>query len=434
MAAAYDVVVVGAGIGGLTVAALLSARGVNVCVLERQSQVGGCVARVEFSGREFEPGMGIYTSFGKGDIFARVVDQLPVGVPQVKPLARPYIVRLADGTDVNLVSSDAFFDELRAAFPECIDQAADFYRYPAPERLGATSPRFQSFIDTQLRGFLHSSIDQCSSVALESALARPRGPLYEIHDGPAALAERLAESVKRSGGTVRLNTPVLRLAYDSTGSAVGVDLLNGEQVFAKRAIISNLTIWDTYGKLVGLNRTPPEIKKLLNTLHGTGAFIIYAAIEEAAIARLPGARMLVAMPSAEEDDRFTEVTLAIHGRTATLKAATDVNDWFAYHASEEDFEESDQAALEHFWTKLHTTVPELGGDIEVIETANPRTFYDQTRRKLGTVLGLQSAKIPAAQTSVPNLFMVGDTVSPTPDLAAVTGTALSLANLLHKNL
>ena len=55
----YDVVVVGGGIGGLTVAALLSARGLNTCLLERQSQVGGCIGRVEFSGFDFEPGMEI---------------------------------------------------------------------------------------------------------------------------------------------------------------------------------------------------------------------------------------------------------------------------------------------------------------------------------------------------------------------------------------
>ena len=64
MTSSYDVVVVGGGIGGLAVAALLAARGLGVCVLERQSQVGGCIARVEFSGHEFEPGMGVYTSFG----------------------------------------------------------------------------------------------------------------------------------------------------------------------------------------------------------------------------------------------------------------------------------------------------------------------------------------------------------------------------------
>lgn len=433
MAAAYDVVVVGAGIGGLTVAALLSARGLNVCVLERQSQVGGCVARVEFGGYEFEPGMGIYTSFGKGEVFEGIFDQLPVEVPATSLASRPYVVRLEDGTDIRLVAGDGFFDELSAAFPECADDAIAFYQNPARNKLTAFASRFQAFIDTQLRGFLHCSIDQCSSVAFESALARPRGPLYEIHGGPATLAERLADSIKRSGGTVRLNAPVLRLTYDSAGAAVGVDLLSGEQVFAKRAIVSNLTIWDTYGKLIGLNRTPPEIKKLLNTLHGTGAYVVYTTIADAAIARLPSERMLVATQTSE-NDAFTEITLGVHDRTATLQSATDVNDWFTYHASEEDFAESDQAALEAFWTKLHAAVAELGGDIEILETANPRTFYDQTRRKLGMTLGLQSQKIPSAETCLPNLFMVGDTVSRAPDLATVATTARSLANHLHKNL
>src|ERR1051326_9031908 len=165
MAAAYDVVVVGAGIGGLTVGALLSARGMNVCVLERQSQVGGCIARVEFAGHEFEPGTGIYTSFGAGEIYARVFDQLPVDVPQPTMVSQPYVVRLADGTDIRLTAEDECFDQLRAGFP-----------------------------DPLLR-----------------AVERARGPLYAIQGGPAALAERLARSMRRVRATRRLNTPVLRL-------------------------------------------------------------------------------------------------------------------------------------------------------------------------------------------------------------------------------
>ena len=435
MAAAYDVVVVGAGIGGLTVAALLSARGMNVCLLERQSQVGGCIARVEFSGYEFEPGMGIYTSFGSGEIYERVFAELPVDGPQTSLVQRPYVVRLADGSDVRLIAGDEFFEELRTAFSECADQGIEFYRNPDLQSLSTTSSRFQSFIDTQLSGFLHTSVAQCSSVATTAALSRGRGPLYEIHGGPAALAERLAESIKRSGGTVRLNTPVLRLAYDSNGAAIGVDLLNGEQVLAKRAIISNLTIWDTYGKLVGLNRTPPETKKLLSTLQGSGAYIVYTTIENAAVARLPSERLLVATKSTDNDESFSEITLAVQNGAATLKSATDVNEWFTYHASEEDFEESDQAALENFWTKLHAALPELGSDIEIIDTANPRTFYESTRRKVGMVMGvqtldLQSAKIPFPPAFIPNLFMVGDTVSPFPDLASISEIALSVANNL----
>jgi prolycopene isomerase len=446
MAASYDVVVVGAGIGGLTVAALLSARGMNVCVLERQSQVGGCVARVEFSGYEFEPGMGIYTSFGENEVYEGIFDQLPVEVPLTTLLSQPYVVRLQDGTNVRLTHDDGFFDELSRAFPECADLAIEFYRRTTVQESdavaatrAAASMWFRSFIDTQLRGFLHTSIDQCSSIAAAAALARVRGPLYEIQGGPAALAERLAESLKRSGGTLRLNTPVLRLAYDASGAAIGVDLLNGEQVLAKRAVVSNLTIWDTYGKLAGRNRTPPEVKKLLNTVHGSGAFVLYATIEAPAVARLPSERLLVAAKPAvdselraEPDDAFTEFTLAVHGPTATLKSKTDVNDWFTYHATEEDFQESDQTALERFWTKLHAALPELGGDIEIVETANPRTCYEQTRRKLGMVLGVEPKEIAIPQHFIPNLFLVGDTIAPTPDLAAVTGAALSLADELKK--
>ena len=429
MTSSYDVVVVGGGIGGLTVAALLATRGLGVCVLERQSQVGGCIARVEFSGQEFEPGMGLYTSFGAGEIYERVFAELPVEVPETSLLTRPYVVRLADGTDVRLTGDESFFAELSRAFPECADGAIDFYRNPAPTLLSATSPRFQSLIETQLRAFLHSSIEQCGFETASVALKRARGPLYEIRGGPATMAERLAESIKRSGGAVRLDTPVLRLAFDNTGRAVGVDLLSGETVFARKAIVSNLTIWDTYGKLVGLNRTPPEVKKLLNSLHGTGAYLVYAAIEASAISRLPSERLLATtQPTTDGDDQFNEFTLAIHGRTATLKSVTDVNEWFTFHASEEDFEESDQATLEHFWTKLHAALPELGSGIEIIETSNPRTNYDQTRRKLGMILGVQSAQIRSHQTFLPNLFITGDTATHLPTVDAVVSAAFSLAD------
>ena len=347
----YDVVVVGGGIGGLTVAALLSARGLNTCLLERQSRVGGCIARVEFSGYDFEPGMGLYTSFGPGGIYAKVFSELPVEPPQVSLLTSPHVMRLADGRDVKL--------------------------------------------DTE--------------------------QLYSISGGPASLAERLAQSIKKSGGAVRLDTPVLRLSYDESGAVTGVDLLSGERVFAKKAIVSNLTIWDTYGKLVGLNRTPSEIRNRLNTLRGTGVYVIYASIEEAAVARLPSERMLV-------KDSAGEFSLAIAGKRAvTFTTRTEVEPWFSYQTSEEDYEEWDQAALEQFWKRVHAALPELGSDVEIIETANPRTYYDLTRRKLGMVLGAEGESV-SCRTCLPNLFIVGDTISSAATLESVVYSAVWLAN------
>ena len=353
----YDVVVVGAGIGGLTVAALLSARGVKTCLLERQSQVGGCIARVEFSGYDFEPGMGLYTSFGPGGVYEKLFSQLPVEPPAVSLLASPYVKRLADGTDVTLSNDD----------------------------------------------------------------------LYSIEGGTGSLAERLAESTKRSGGTLRLDSPVLRLAYDDSNRAIGVDLLSGETVLARKAIVSNMTVWDTYGKLVGLNRTPPEIKKQLNTLRGTGVYVVYAAIEESAIARLPGERMLVQDSEGEFTMAISSSSSAPEGKRAvTFTSRTEVESWFAYQSSPEDYEQWDQDALEHLWTRLHQAMPELGSDIEIIETANPRSYYEQTRRKLGMVLGVGAAP-PSYRTALPNLFIAGDTVSREPTLDSVIEAAIAVA-------
>jgi prolycopene isomerase len=244
------------------------------------------------------------------------------------------------------------------------------------------------------------------------------------------VAERLAESIKLSGGKVRLDTPVLRLAYDESGRAIGVDLLSGERVLAKKAIVSNLTIWDTYGKLVGLNRTPPEIKKQLNALQGTGVYVIYAVMEVTAVSRLPALRMRVE----DSDGKFTMAVASdpIAGKfPVTFTTDTEVDSWFTYQSSEEDYDEWDQAALEQFWKRVHSALPELGSDIEIIETANPRTYYDQTRRKLGMVLGIEGQPIQSQETSLPNLFMVGDTVSPASKLDSVVESAILLAQKIN---
>ena len=83
----YEVVVVGGGIGGLTAAALLAARGVSVCLFERQSQVGGCVENVEHQGLQFEPTFGLYSGWERGGIYDRVVSELPVNAPAVRSLS-----------------------------------------------------------------------------------------------------------------------------------------------------------------------------------------------------------------------------------------------------------------------------------------------------------------------------------------------------------
>jgi hypothetical protein len=74
-------------------------------------------------------------------------------------------------------------------------------------------------------------------------------------------------------------------------------------------------------------------------------------------------------------------------------------------------------------------VPEFGSGIEVIETANPRTYYDQTRRKLGMVLGVESMQDGPLSLPFTNVFIVGDTVSDG-SVAAVVSFSMHLADQL----
>jgi phytoene dehydrogenase-like protein len=463
----YEVVVVGGGIGGLTTAALLAARGVKVCLFERQSRLGGCVANFEHLGYAFEPTAGMYSGWEPGGIYERLFAELPVGPPEVDRLSPAYVVRLPDRTEIAVPDNpDHFEANLRLAFPECSQAATAFYRQlaeighfapndfarssaPTSAHLADCSARFRRFIDVQLQTFTQSPGDQCSLRNAALALTTPFRGLWAIRGGAQTLADALGESLKKSGGWLRLNSPVLRLAYGSDGRPIGVDLLSGERVTATRAIISNLTVWDTYGKLFGLSRTPSAISAQLKQLQAWGAYLLFLGMDRTAASRLSSNRIL-ALTDWQENQSYSpdqaQFTLAAaptwdarapEGKLAvTVSTFTNAEDWFAFHEDETAHEEQDQSTLASVWSRLHAAMPELGDSVEVIETATPRTFYENTRRRLGMIgrpggyLKLPEAESQLGRTIFPNVFMVGDTSCPGPGLAGVSHSALALADAL----
>jgi len=492
---AHEVVVVGGGIGGLTVAALLAQRGVDVCLLEREPRVGGCAASFEKFGYNFEAGYGLFTGWEPGEIHDRVFSELPVDPPEVRLWEPSYAVRLPDETEIAIVRDrDQFENNLRRIFPECADAAVAFYRklesmgealrralkrapdllsasgarraycllsegwlgaeilkaaqHSTLEHLDAVSSRFRRFIDVQLQTFAQASSADVPFLHAALALSGTRAGMFAIRGGAAALADKLADSIRQSGGKIRLDTPSLRLSHDSNGAAVGVDLLSGETVTASKAVVSNLTVWDTYGKLVGLNRTPPEIRQQLNGFRGWGAYLLYLALDETAATSLRSDHVL-SLTDWQNDQPYepqaSQLMFAAAPawdprgpagkRAVTVHAFTDVEDWFTFHNDESELEQKDQQMLERCWQQLHAAMPELGSDIEVIDTATPRIFYDLTRRKLGMVGGLvpRASEFwlagPSYQTFLPKLFLVSDTTTPW-GLEGLTRSALLLVNKL----
>ncbi|MGI8836019.1 MAG: phytoene desaturase family protein [Pyrinomonadaceae bacterium] len=465
-----EVVVVGGGIGGLTVAALLAQRGMSVCLLERQSEVGGCAASFDKFGFQFEKGYGLYSSWQPGEIHDRIFTELPTEPPEVRRLDPAYVVRLPDHSEVRVGKHGEEFEQnLREVFPECAEAAIGFYREldlvaMSPRKLlndrgalagnlvsahlGGLSFRFCRFIDAQLQTLVQRNNNEVPYLYAALALSEARRGMFAIRGGSAELARRLADSIRTSGGRIRLDSPVLRLAYDPGGNAIGVDLLSGEKVTATKSIVSNLTLWDTYGKLVGLNRTPPEIRKRLQSLRGWGAYLLFLSLDDDGTRMLASDRLLTSADWQSEAPYTPEKQQLFFNaappwdkrapagkRAVTVHAFTNVDDWFSFHTDEEELEARDQSMLAACWERLHQAMPELGSTVEVIDSMNPRGYYDSTRRKLGMVGNVLPEaeqfrqRYPSYVTSLPNLLLISDTTAGA-SVAAISRAALELADKL----
>lgn len=491
----HEVLVVGGGIGGLTAAALLAARGLDVCLIERESHTGGCAAPFELMSMNFEPGAGLYTGWGAGEIHERVFSELKIAPPEIRLRRPPYAVRLPCGNDITIESDDeVFFSTLARAFPESAVEAAGFYRAltilaheqnlfasgdqlsVAPSRgarlklflsaslqrrqikaaaqqslaslLTNTSPRFRRFVDAQLRLLIGLASDRCSSVSAARALISQArsGGIYEICGGSIEMIKILITALREKGATVRCNAAARRFVYDARGNISGAELMTGEILSATRATISNLTVWDTYAKLVGHDRTPAELRTRLKEMSGRGCYLLFLAMDEAAVKRLPTDCLLTLFDRTQTGDEEalspTEFIFRIaperkdasDGRRAvTVSTYTEAERWFAFQDDESTHEVMDHIALESWWERIHRALPELGDGVELIETATPHTYYERTRRKLGMVgrpyvSDLLRGEELRRLSGIGNLYLVGDTVFPGQGIEAVTRSALLAAD------
>ncbi len=113
----YDVTVIGAGIAGLTTAALLAKAGMEVCVVEQASQPGGYLAGFERSGFHFDTSIHWLNQCGPGGMARKVFDFIGPGAPSTEPQTN---IRRFKGDSFNyLLTSepDVLRNQLISDFP-----------------------------------------------------------------------------------------------------------------------------------------------------------------------------------------------------------------------------------------------------------------------------------------------------------------------------
>jgi len=84
----YDVLIIGAGVGGLTAAALLSKAGLSVCVLEKEPRVGGYLAGFRRKHFLFDTAIHWLNQYGKDGMLDKLFNVLGTDHPQAVPQTR----------------------------------------------------------------------------------------------------------------------------------------------------------------------------------------------------------------------------------------------------------------------------------------------------------------------------------------------------------
>ncbi|MBN1108460.1 MAG: NAD(P)/FAD-dependent oxidoreductase, partial [Bacteroidales bacterium] len=67
----YDAVIIGSGLGGLQCGYILNREGYNVCIIEKNSQLGGCLQTFSRRGTVFDTGMHYIGSMDQDQILER---------------------------------------------------------------------------------------------------------------------------------------------------------------------------------------------------------------------------------------------------------------------------------------------------------------------------------------------------------------------------
>ena len=239
----FDVLVIGAGAGGMAAAARLQRLGYRTLLAESRDRVGGRASTVDIEGFRVNTGALIIETGGEnGRLFA------DLGVPMGTRLpAQPLVLRLGkrDVPVMNGMTGAA----LQAAVALLGITARRFPRLrPAPGRtLADVTIRRGPFLRGLLRN-LTSALFAAEPADVEAALlfdylTKPKAlDTYAMHpEGSIGPWRALAADFERGGGVLWLNSEVSRFTFDDAGRVDGaVVRRDGREVSVSvGAVVSN---------------------------------------------------------------------------------------------------------------------------------------------------------------------------------------------------
>ena len=288
MAKHYDVIVVGAGNGGLVAAATTARAGLSTLLLERHNLPGGSASTFRRGRFEFEPSLHELCSVGNEENPSQIYTifkDLGCEIDwQYEFKTFRAIMFGEDGFDVSMRAGvDAFCEDMERAVPGSAESVRAFFDLVRKNEEALAYVAAMKGNPNKLKMVLkHADFMRCAShsvEAIEEALGMPQRareimntywcylgvPTDELNamhylsmvgsyveDGAAMPKKRshelslaLEKALLSAGGELWYNSEVVRFLYDEKGGCAGVVLSDGTELYAKE-VISNVIPHNVY--------------------------------------------------------------------------------------------------------------------------------------------------------------------------------------------
>ncbi len=323
----FDVIVVGAGIGGLTCTALLAKQGYRVAVFEHQYHVGGYCSSFSRRGFTFNTGVEDVSGLGEGgpirfllrelglnqsELFVRNSTRYLYGEQRIDlpPDTDELIAMLSRMFPAESRSLARFFAEAKAAYDECYREVGVHgmifspellaTRFGLPELLAYPRKRKHAygwmkttyrqkldefFADEDLKAILSALMvymgteahETLAINALAACLTFPLYGGYSVKGGAQAFAEALRASIERHGGAVFLRTKVEGILAEQ-GRVKGIKTSKGQ--FFSSVVVSNVDVKSTFTRLLPPGQLDPRFLAGIRELRmSTSFFLLYLGVD-----------------------------------------------------------------------------------------------------------------------------------------------------------
>jgi len=485
----FDTVIIGSGVGGLAAAICLSKAGQKVLVLEQHDVPGGWCHSFYLNGDRFTPGVHYVGLVGDGLSTSELFEGLGVAndmafyrqnpdafehcwigeerfdypadfktfenrliqrFPHEKKNIIKYLKLVSNvGNQIGLIPKiNSFWQQITIPFRT--KHMGKYSPFSLKRVLGwhIKDQLLQRILSIQFGD--HGLAPAKASFVLHAAIMHHYhvGGFYPMGGG-GAIVKAMTNAIKVKDGIIKTSTAVKRILLDSTGKrkkAIGVELANGEHVFANR-IISNADPGITYQKLIGEEHLSTKLKKKLSkTKYSCTSLMLFitvamdvtkAGIDSGNIWRMPNKDMDDLYDDMQkkdllEDEEFPGMfiscttlkdPISYDGKHHTIEAITYINYDAFENFDSKNIERSasylkfKEQLIAKFFVTLEKVIPGISNHVVQKELGTPLTnkYYINSTR--GNVYGTEKSLkhigpfAYKSKSEIENLYMCGASIA-----------------------